>query len=309
MSDGPAVPARTGWLNLLLLRADFWRRSRAHQAGRLLLLAAYGYLTILGLLLYCEDWMLYHARPASRCWHQPPAELHALDVDLTAADGTRIHAWWCVPPDWRPEQGAVLLAHGNDGNLGTRRRALLRWQRETRMAVLAFDYPGFGLSGGRPSEAGCYAAAGAAYDWLTTTAKVSAERVLLCGGSLGGAVVVDLAHRKPCRALVLISTFASFPDVAQSHFPWLPARWLVHNQFNSLAKIAACSCPVFVAHATGDAVVPFEEGRRLFDAAPGRKQFLAMDGHPHRDFPNDAFYAALRRFLAENTALAEHRAD
>jgi len=251
-------------------------------------------------MLFCEDWLLYQGCPAPSGWHAPPAEFQVQDVEFTASDGTRIHAWWFEPPGWQPAQGATLYAHGNGGNLSWRGRSMGRWQNETNMAVLAYDYPGFGRSGGRPSEAGCYAAADAAYDWLTTTANVPGDRILLCGGSLGGAMAVDLARRRPCRALVLISSFASFPDLAQHHFPWLPARWMVRNQFNSVAKIAECSCPVLIAHSPVDGLIPFEHGRRLYEAAREPKQFVSMDGYPHMDFPNDAFYPVLRRFLQDN---------
>jgi fermentation-respiration switch protein FrsA (DUF1100 family) len=309
MTSALAVPPRTGWLNILLLRADYWRLSAAHRAGRLLLLAAYLYLAIAIALFASEDWLLYHACPASRGWYDPPPELHAQDIDLTTADGTPIHAWWCVPEGWQPAQGAMLFAHGNGGNISFRSRQLLHWRQQTNLAVLAFDYPGFGRSGGSPSEAGCYAAADAAYDWLTTSAKVPGKHVILCGGSLGGAVAVDLARRKRCRVLVLISTFANFPELAQQRFPWLPARWLVHNQFNNLAKLADCSCPVLIAHSPVDDLIPFEHGRRLYEAARGPKQFVMMDGYPHQDFPNDAFYSIFRHFLEDNARAQLHPAD
>ena len=77
-----------------------------------------------------------------------------------------------------------------------------------------------------------------------------ARRILVCGGSLGGGIATDLAVRRPHRALVLVSTFTSFPDMAQKVYPWLPGRYLVHNRFDNLTKIAACRGPVFIAHDT-----------------------------------------------------------
>src|SRR5438046_2954266 len=83
-------------------------------------------------------------------------------------------------------------------------------------------YPGYGRSGGSPTEAGCYAAADAAFDWLTAAQQVAPEDILLYGTSLGGGVAIDLASRRPHRALVLSSTFTSLPDTAQDLYPWLP---------------------------------------------------------------------------------------
>ncbi len=167
------------------------------------------------------------------------------------------------------------------------------------MAVLVFDYPGYGRSSGVPSEAGCYAAGDAAYDWLSKVQHVPAERIILVGGSLGGGIATDLARRRPHRVLVLVAAFTSFPDMAQLKYPWLPARWLVHNHFDNLGKIADCRGPVFIAHAPQDKLIPFEQGERLFAAAHEPKRFFPMPNYWHNDLPVEAFYPALGDFLAE----------
>ena len=110
-------------------------------------------------------------------------------------------------------------------------------------AVLIFDYPGYGRSGGRPSESGCYAAADTAHAWLTAVRRVPADRLVILGRSLGAGVAVDLACRRPHRALVLYSPFTSFPDLAQEKCRWLPARRLLRNRFDNLSKIAGVHAP------------------------------------------------------------------
>src|SRR5262249_23613263 len=147
-------------------------------------------------------------------------------------------------------RGTVLYCHGNAGNLSHRGEGVLRWHQLLGQSVLIFDYPGYGRSEGKPSEAGCYAAADAAYAWLTETKKVLPQDLLIYAGSLGGGVAVALASRRPHRALVLVGTFTSIPDMAQRQFPWLPARWLVRNRFDNLGKIGRCTRPVFLAHGT-----------------------------------------------------------
>jgi fermentation-respiration switch protein FrsA (DUF1100 family) len=286
-------------LSTLTLRSPFWRRSWKHRAGRLGLYAAFLYVGIALVLLALEDWFLYRASRKSDYWLDPPRELAVEDVALTSLDGTPIHAWWAAPPGWEPGQGAVLFCHGNGGNLSWRGKAMRRWLEEMRTAVLLFDYPGFGQSGGSPNESGCYAAGDTAYDWLTGDRKVPGERILLYGGSLGGAVATDLAARRPHRALLLVCAFTSFPDMAQKTFPWLPGRWLVRNQFDNLHKIATCPGPVFIAHGTEDALVPFAQGERLFAAAAGPKRFLPLVGFRHHDTPSSEFYPEARRFLRE----------
>jgi fermentation-respiration switch protein FrsA (DUF1100 family) len=256
------------------------------------------YLGVFLVLLALERWLIFHPSTYPADWMKPLPSLRAQDVWLPLEDGTRIHAWWCPPEGWQPTKGAVLYAHGNAGNLSHRAGAVGTWQERTGMGVLIFDYPGYGQSSGKPNEAGCYAAADAAYDWLLKEQHVAPEDILLYGGSLGGGVVIELATRRPYRALVVVSTFTSIPDMAAELYPWLPARWFIRNRFESLDKIGRTQGRVFVAHGTADRLIPFTMGERLFAAAPEPKAFLPLEGHDHNDGAGPEFFAELTRFLA-----------
>jgi fermentation-respiration switch protein FrsA (DUF1100 family) len=274
------------------------RRSWKQRAARLLGAAILCYLGVLIVLLLLENRLLFHPLRAAQDW-LPPPNARVQDVDLRTSSGTRIHGWWCPIKNWEPGQGAMLYCHGNAGNLSHRGEAIALWQQALGISVLIFDYPGYGHSDGTPTEAGCYASADAAYEWLTGTLKVPPDQVLIYGGSLGGAVAVDLASRQPHRALILVKTFTSIPEAAQSVYPWLPARWLVRTRFDNLEKIARCTRPIFIAHGTTDRLVPFGQGRRLFEAANEPKRFLAMAGVDHNDGLSSDFFATLRTFLEQ----------
>jgi fermentation-respiration switch protein FrsA (DUF1100 family) len=292
----------TALLSFLALGAPFWRRSWKHRVGRTAVFGCYCYVGVLLVLLALENWFLFHPYSAKDAWDPPPPGLAVEDVALTSSDGTPIHAWWAAPPGWEPRQGAVIICHGNAGNLSWWGDAARLWEQQMKVAVLLFDYPGYGRSGGRPTEAGCYAAGDAAYDWLTGERKVPGERVLLYGESLGGAVAIDLAARRPHRALFSNKAFTSIPDMAGERFPWLPARWLVRNKFDNLRKLPTCARPVFMAHGTADPLVPFAQAQRLFAAAPEPKEFYPVQGGDH-DYPLDVpLLSAFARFLerAEN---------
>ena len=281
--------------------------SRWVVVGRPVLLGVYGFGGLLVLLLLIENWFLYHPTTADQDWGPPPPGLDPEDVELTSADGTRLHAWWCVPGDWTPEKGAMLRCPGNAGNLCYRCEDALEWKRDRDTAVLLIDYPGYGRSGGKPSEAGCYAAADAAYDWLVNEKEVPPERVLLYGESLGGAIAIDVAARRPYRALIVVSSFTSFPDIAQAHMPFLPARYFVKNKFDSLSKIGRCPGPVFIAHGTADGLVPFSQGERLFAAATTpQKRLYQMVGLDHNRV-DPKMYKALADFLLKCDQRQEDR--
>jgi fermentation-respiration switch protein FrsA (DUF1100 family) len=267
--------------------------------GRILLLLVYTIGGLLVVLLLLENWFLFHPTPHMVHWVAPPRGLNPQDVKFTSADGTRIHGWWCAPHDWTPEQGAMLHCNGNAGNLSYWGEDALGWKRDRHTAMLLFDYPGYGHSTGRPSEAACYAAADAAYDWLVNDRKIPPERVLLYGQSLGGAIAIDVASRRPHRALIVVSTFTSFPDMAEAKIPVLPWRYLVRNRLDSIRKIKSCPSPVFIAHGTADGLIPFSQGERLYNAATcPHKCFYRMEGFDHNQI-DLGMYEPLMKFLAE----------
>lgn len=295
----PSWTQRCGYaLAVIALRQPaFWERSWKHRLSRNTIYLAIIYIAIVTVLLLMEDQFLYGPREVVLA--APPAGVNVQNVEMMSRQGDRIHAWWSKAADWQPEQGAVLFCHGNGGNLSHRGRMLPHWTREMGMAVLLFDYPGYGQSSGEPSEEGCYAAGDAAYDWLCQVAKVPAERIIIYGGSLGGGIATDLASRRPHRALVLVATFSSFPDIAQARFPWVPGRWLVRQRYDNVGKIAHCRGPVFIAHSPQDDLIPFAQGEHLFAAALEPKCFFPMPNYHHNDLPITEFYPALLRFLAE----------
>jgi hypothetical protein len=247
-------------------------------------------------LMLLEGRFIYHPTPAAASWSDPP-DPAVQDVYLDSPTGERIHGWW-----W-PRRGsdrAVIYCHGNAGNLSHRGGGLARWADTAGGAsVLIFDYPGFGRSTGAPTERNCYAAGEAAWTWLTAEQGIRPERIVLVGASLGGAVATDLACRHDCAALVLVKSFTSVPDMAQSMFPWLPARYFVRHRFDNSSKLPNMHRPVLVTHGTADRVIPFVHGERLFAAANEPKEFVSLPGNDHNDRLPDEFFTRLRRFLDE----------
>lgn len=272
-------------------RARSWRR----RLIRTVVILAVAYFGVIGVLLAFEYSFLFHPTKAAEVWDSPPNAL-VEDVNLTLEDGTAIHAWWCPVPG---ATETVLFCHGNAGNLSIQGNTIPNWQKRMNLSVLIFDYPGYGRSTGKPTEAGIYAAADKAYDWLVHDRKIAATSILLVGESLGCAVAVDLAHRKPHRAVVLISAFTSIPDMARDHYLW-PAGWLVRNRFDNLAKMGEVSGPVFIAHGDCDTMIPFGHSQRLFAAAREPKQFFTLKGCDHNNPLPEKFHDSLRHFLGEN---------
>jgi uncharacterized protein len=258
-----------------------------------------GYVGLVSMLLFFENWLVYHPTTTAQHWQPPPPGEDIQDVQLTSADGTRIHAWWCPAKD---SDLALLYCHGNAGNLSHRGPSSVKLRDLLGVSVLIVDYPGYGKSEGRPTEKGCCQAADSAYAWLTDEKQIAPKKIVLYGASLGGGVVTDLASRKDHRALVLVKTFTSVPDVASELYWWLPApkRMIMSNRFDSLSKIGACHRPVFIAHGTADTLIPYTHGKKLFEAANEPKRFYSMPEANHNDGLPPGFFTDLKEFLREN---------
>jgi fermentation-respiration switch protein FrsA (DUF1100 family) len=218
------------------------------------------------------------------------------EVTFASASGTRLHGWYVSVPGARY---TLLYCHGNAGNISHRLESIRRFA-DRGLSVFIFDYSGYGKSAGRPSERATYADALGAWDWLTRTAGVKRDGVILFGRSLGTAVAIDLATEVQARGLILESPFTSAVELGARAFWWLPVRFLARIRYNSMGKIAAVKEPKLFVHSLQDEVVPYGMGKRLYNRAPRPKMWVKAQGG-HNDVylePGSAYDEALDRFLA-----------
>ncbi len=202
--------------------------------------------------------------------------LHAEDAWMEAADGVKLHGWWVERP------GSLLVTlflHGNAGNV-THRAAHIQEIVAAGSSALVIDYRGYGKSSGRPTEQGLYSDSEAAYIYLLGKGY-RADRIILHGESLGSAVAVDLAWRRPCAGLILEAPFTSASDVAATVVPYLGP--VLVRSFNSLPKMPWIRAPKFFMHGDRDQIVPYRLGQKLFDAAQWPKIFWTIPGAGHND--------------------------
>lgn len=218
------------------------------------------------------------------------------DVELRAEDGTKLHAWWL------PLAGAtrtVLFLHGNAGNVSYWVEAATAF-REAGWSTLLLDYRGYGRSEGAPTEQGTYLDARAAWMHLVRDRGLDPFSIVIAGRSLGGGVATWLAQNHPAAGLVLEATFTSIADVVAKVAPLPGIRRFVRLGYPSLARMPDLDLPLLVVHGRGDDLVPFEQGRALFDAAASPKRFVELRGGHNDAFTidRDAYVAALREFDA-----------
>lgn len=168
------------------------------------------------------------------------------------------------------------------------------------MNVLIIDYAGYGESEGTPSENSLYQSAHAAWKYLISDKKVVAEKIIIFGRSLGGAVAVNLATKVKAGGLILESTFSSVRDVVDIIFPVMSNFLYLRYSFDSLGKIKKVNYPVLMIHSPDDEVIPFELGVKLFQEVTAKKDFLQIKGGH-----NDGFMQSIRPYMQSLRAFSE----
>jgi abhydrolase domain-containing protein 17 len=194
-------------------------------------------------------------------------------LKVPTKDGEYIAAIYLANPD---STYTLILSHGNAEDLGSV-LPLLPGLANLGFSVFAYDYRGYGLSEGSPSERRVYADIDAAYDYLTRKLAVAPDTIVAYGRSLGAGASVDLAARRPVGGVILESPFLTAFRV-MTKVPLFP-----FDKFRNVDKIGRMRCPLLILHGEADEIVPFWHGRELFDRASGPKTFVAIPGAHHND--------------------------
>lgn len=127
----------------------------------------------------------------------------------------------------------------------------------------------------------------------------NAKKHLFRGDSLGGAVAANIASRTQPAALILESTFRTTREVAKEMFPYLPVSLFIHEDYNTPEKLSQMTIPLLVIHSSEDEIIPFQQGKSLYDEYSGPKHFLRIHGSHNTGFLESAreYRKTLQQFL------------
>ncbi len=244
----------------------------------------------------------------------PPPQCEVLR--LTSNDGVKLLGLFGPamaldqPPEDHPQQAhatvpTILFFYGNGTCMAESLSTFTRL-RELGANVAMADYEGYGLSTGTPSEKGCDDTATALYEAVCARADVNPKQIIVLGWSLGGAVAIDLATRKPVAGLATFSAFTNIDEMAKILAPNIEdLTFLLNSRFDNLSKIAQVRCPIFLAHGTQDRLVPFSMLGRLAKAATSRVTVLPVPMAGHNDIflvGGESLYQSLGGFVAQCTS-------
>ena len=219
------------------------------------------------------------------------------DAWIETEDGERLHGWF-VPT--RQARGTVLFFHGNAGNISHRMESIHIFNR-LALNVLIVDYRGYGQSSGEVNEEGTYLDAQAAWNYLVEQSGIAADRTVIFGRSLGGAVGAWLASQPGVEpaGVIVESSFSSGVDMGKRLYPVLPVRLITRIDYPVKDYVTRISSPLMVVHSRDDEIIPFDMGKAIFDAANEPKTFFEMGGDHNAGFwiSRERYVPAMNDFM------------
>ena len=257
------------------------------------------YLMLLCALFVFQRHLLYH--PGHEVPQQSRAGVPEMATHhMSADDGVPLTGWYAPPASHRP---ILVFFHGNAGTIGDRGFKVRPFLDEGYGVLLA-GYRGFSGNPGKPSEQGLYRDARAAVRFLSDRG-VAAKQLVLYGESLGSGIAVHMAvelaeQGTPVGGVVLEAPYTSIPDVAATHYPFVPVRFLVWDRFDSASKIDRIRAPLLVVHGDSDPTIPIKFGRRLFAAAVEPKEAQWIAGARHTDLADFGLFQHVDGFVSRH---------
>ena len=242
-----------------------------------LLAAILVYVGFVILMFFFQRSLMYHPLDA----HLDPKRFDLPEmsvIELVTEDGLKLQSWY---KQAKQQQPTILFLHGNAGHIGYRSRKV-KPLLSTGYGLLLLSYRGYGSNPGKPTEEGLYLDAKAALKYLQDQG-IKPNSIVLYGESLGTGVAVETAQGRNLAGMILEAPFTSMADTASRHYPFMPVRKLLKDRYNSAEKIVTFQSPLLIIHGENDNIVPFELGRRLFDAANEPKRFLPLKHAGHND--------------------------
>lgn len=215
-------------------------------------------------------------------------------IKVETSDKVNLQAWYAPAKDNYP---TIVYFHGNKGDIADRIPNVIPYITNG-YGVLLVEYRGYTLNPGSPNEQGLYNDGRAAITFLHRQG-IKNSCIILFGESLGTGVAVQLASEYPVAALILQSPYTSILNIGKYHYPYLPVKLLLKDQFNSFAKITRVHSPLLMIYAASDLVIPARDSEQLFNAANPPKFKFEFNNHYaiHNHLASKKLYEVVLNFL------------
>jgi pimeloyl-ACP methyl ester carboxylesterase len=231
----------------------------------------------------------------------PESMIHQFQLDVELEEGSaKMSAIYVGDINGIATDTVILYCHGNKDHMD------FYWPRQKlyahagglgRYGVLMFDYPSFGLSEGKSSEANMYRTTARAIEWLQAQGLQN-ERFVIFGFSLGSAAACEVAAHPAEYALspsklILEAPFASAEVMIQdAGLLSMPGSFLVDLLIDNATEIKKINIPLLWIHGEDDSFLSVKShGQPVYDnKTNGYKEAFLVPGGEHETTPFVAGY-------------------
>jgi dienelactone hydrolase len=275
----------------------------------LLRIAIFVYLGLCVVFFALQDYLIFPGRATQGAKHAVVRESSQGNyelVRLTTSRGDKTVALFGSAQDENGQpradankQPTILFFYGNAMCMADC-FGIMQSFRKLGLTVMVAEYAGYGMSGGKTSEQTLYETADACWDHLQSRRDIDPKKIIPSGWSLGAAVAIDLASRKPVAGLVTFSAFTTMSRMARIVVPFLPTSLMLSYRFDNLAKIRQLKVPILLVHGEHDRLIPHEMSDELAAAATSSLRVTRVSiFSDHNDVfeTNQAVYAPLKAFV------------
>lgn len=236
-------------------------------------------------------------RPTGR---RTPSDLagDCRDLEISASEGVTLDTWYC---DRGRSTPLVILFHGYSAektSLLTEAHALLK----LGVSVMLVDFRGSGGSSESYTTIGVRESDDVAAAVSFAKEHLPHSCLILFGQSMGAVAILKAMqdHRVQPDAVILEAVFDTMLNTVRNRFQamrlpsWPSAELLVFwggrqwgfdgFRHNPVDYASSVHCPALFMHGHDDPRATLDEGRRVFDAVSGAKEFVVFDNSGHESY-------------------------
>lgn len=246
---------------------------------------------LVGILYFIQERFIFHPERLPMDFRFTFRE-HFHEIKLKANDGNLTDGLLFKKEN---SKGVVFYFKGNT-------RSIKGWSKfahdflELGFDVFLIDYPGFGKSVGKHTEAHICRDACDAYRWLMK--HYPEKQIVIYGRSFGAGIAARVASEFHPSRLVLDSPYYSFIRLAQYYTRILPLRWILKYKLPLNEYLGRVRCPVYILHGTRDRIIPFSHSLKLLRENPGRITLLPVAYGKHNNLPTfESYHRYLHQIL------------
>ncbi len=261
----------------------------------LVLALLFAWVILNGLLYIYEDRLLFSPRTLSEARLARVAREFPTvqELYLHGGDDSTLHGW--LVPSALGDRPLIIVFPGQGGEAS---RYLKLSEQIPEFNWAFFNYRGYGLSEGRPSEDGLFRDAVALYDQLVEMGYGEDSTVFALGGSLGSGVASYLAAHRPLRGVVLFSPYDKIGGgVAQDLIPLAATGPILRNKFNIVPFASRAKMPVLALVGEADRVISPTRSEQLLAHWGGTAMIHRLQGDHYSIYESTESWRAIRSFL------------